>query len=201
MLVAEPAAAWQAGHSRERTISLFDRQGASAAAYTRIFCLLGLVQELLLSNQQASQRDVYYRSVKALMTSVLGQEQVAASACLGCCQRTVCTPCRLKHLTIFGTPEHVNQTIQALVAILRVPRASLGIVCSGRGVFFGRVMVCEAPGAAWTDCSDIAGGWKAIPGDCHAITKYTFSSDARCAQQWAISKWVICHNSHKPAKA
>ena len=82
MLVAEPAAAWQAEHSRERTISLFVRQGASAAAYTRIFCLLGLVQELLLSNQQASQRDVYYRSVKALVILVPGQEQVAALACL-----------------------------------------------------------------------------------------------------------------------
>ena len=67
VLVAEPAAAWQSEHSRERTISLFDRQGASAAAYTRIFCLLGLVQELLLSNQQASQRDVYYRSANALV--------------------------------------------------------------------------------------------------------------------------------------
>ena len=112
--------------------------------------------------------------------------------------RDVVHSCRLKHLPIFGTPEHVNQTIQALVAILRVPRASLGIVCSGRGVFFGRVMVCEAPGAAWTDCSDIVGGWKAIPGDCHAIAKYVFSSDARCAQQ-LLCLWFFSYAGHKAA--
>ena len=175
-MIAEAAAAWQAERGRERTISLFDRQGASAAAYTRILCLLGLVQELLLSSQQASQRDLYYRCAEALGTLVADREQVAAWPLPG----DGVPFHRLKHLDIFGTPERVNQTIQALVAILRVPRASLGIVCSGRGVFFGRVMVSEAPGAAWTDCNDIVSGWKAIPGDCHAIAAYKFSSDARC---------------------
>ncbi len=82
MLAADAAAAWQAEHSRERTISLFDRQGASAAAYTRIFCLLALVQELLLSKQQASQRDVYYRSVNTLRALSLTR---SSTCLLGLC--------------------------------------------------------------------------------------------------------------------
>ena len=80
---------------------------------------------------------------------------------------------------IFTTPEHVNQAIQGLVGLLHVPRAALGIICSSRGVYSGRVVVCEGPGHPWVNCSPIGGCGKAIPGDCRAIAEYQFASDAR----------------------
>ena len=42
-------------------MSLMDKQGIGALAYTRILCLLNMVHELLLGDEQASQRDIYYR--------------------------------------------------------------------------------------------------------------------------------------------
>lgn len=68
---AGATAGWQEDPARMRTTSLLERQGTSAVAYTRIFCLLGLVHELLLNNQQASQRDVYYRHKQGFVLSCL----------------------------------------------------------------------------------------------------------------------------------
>lgn len=44
-----------------QTRSLTHRQGESAFHYVRIFKILEIVHELLQSNRQATQRDLYYR--------------------------------------------------------------------------------------------------------------------------------------------
>lgn len=191
----------------ERRIPLFDRLGISAQAYTRIYCLLGVVYEQLLNNQQSSQRDLYYRHstfssflqilaafhttfifcrpYASLHTSPQPQSSctLSLSSCCYCLLRSHRKPpvCRLiaKYPDLFSTPEHVNQAIQGVVQLLQVPRAALGIVCSSRGVYYGQVEVREVPGGDWTDCSTIGGGGKAIPGDCRAIAEYDFASNAR----------------------
>jgi len=60
-LHAGATAGWQGEQNAQRTMSLMDKQGIGALAYTRILCLLNMVHELLLSDEQASQRDIYYR--------------------------------------------------------------------------------------------------------------------------------------------
>ncbi len=70
--------------------------------------------------------------------------------------------------------------IQGLVGLLHVPRAALDIVCSSRGVYCGRVALCEGPGCPWVDCSLVGGCGKAVPGNCRTIAGYQLATDARC---------------------
>jgi len=60
--------------------------------------------------------------------------------------------------------------------LLRVPRTSLGVLTSSRGVVHGPLEVQLAEGGAWADCAE----GRAIPGDCAAIECYAFYTRARC---------------------
>lgn len=49
----------------------------------------------------------------------------------------------------------VNEAIQDVIGLLRVPRSALGICCSGRGAVAGRLLLQERPAAPWLDCSTL----------------------------------------------
>ena len=53
------------------------------------------------------------------------------------------------------THRDVNEAIQDVIGLLRVPRSGLGICCSGRGAVAGRLLLQERPAAPWLDCSTL----------------------------------------------
>lgn len=73
--------------------------------------------------------------------------------------------------------QDVNEAIQDTVSLLRVPRSSLNICCSGKGAVSGVLHIQERPHGPWIDCQ--ASGWKALPGDCNAILNYRVQSTAQ----------------------
>nr|AKI32380.1 meiotic protein [Watanabea reniformis] len=83
---------------------------------------------------------------------------------------------QLKSPPLFASPSHVNVAIQDVVALLQVPRSGLGICCSSRGLVAGRLQLQEHEGGPWLDCHAAT---RAIPGDCAAIQRFRFQSDAR----------------------
>jgi DNA topoisomerase VI subunit A len=75
---------------------------------------------------------------------------------------------------LFPNAAAVNSAIQDVVALLRVPRASLGLACSSRGAVAGLVHVRQGSGGAWIDCARQGmAGW-AIPGELAAVERLSF---------------------------
>jgi DNA topoisomerase VI subunit A len=68
--------------------------------------------------------------------------------------------------------------MQDVSMLLRVPRTSLGLLTSSRGMVQGALGVQLTEGGAWADCAE----GRAIPGDCTAIESYGFYTCARSDQ-------------------
>jgi hypothetical protein len=76
--------------------------------------------------------------------------------------------------SLFPSVAAVNGAIQDAVALLRVPRSRLGIVCSSRGAAAGLVHLRDGPGGVWVDCGALGmAGWS-IPGDIAAVERLSF---------------------------
>ncbi|GBF94838.1 hypothetical protein Rsub_08010 [Raphidocelis subcapitata] len=86
---------------------------------------------------------------------------------------------RLVSPSLFPSVAVVNGAIQDAVALLRVPRSRLGIVCSSRGAAAGLLHIRDGPGGAWVDCGALGmAGWS-IPGDIAAVERLSFRVSAR----------------------
>eukprot|EP00884_Botryococcus_braunii_P020255 jgi/Botrbrau1/6913/Bobra.67_3s0031.1 len=86
---------------------------------------------------------------------------------------------RLKTSNVVNSPKDVNEAIQDAVAFLNVPRPDLGVLCSTRGAYAGKLRVLEAPGHRWIDGSRVTTAGLSIPGDCTTIQNFQFDSKAR----------------------
>lgn len=78
---------------------------------------------------------------------------------------------------LFNNDREFNAAIQDVVALLRVPRSSLGIVCAGRGSVSGRLLLRKGPLAPWHDCAACDGDDNAgfaISGDIAAMASMSF---------------------------
>jgi hypothetical protein len=75
---------------------------------------------------------------------------------------------------LFPTAASVTAALQDAVALLRVPRASLGVACSPRGAAAGRLALRDGPGGAWTDCGALGMAGYAIPGELAAVERLSF---------------------------
>lgn len=78
-----------------------------------------------------------------------------------------------------NSPKDVNEAIQDAVVFLNVPRPDLGVLCSTRGAYAGKLRVLEAPGHRWIDASRVTSAGLSIPGDCTTIQNFQFDSKAR----------------------
>lgn len=56
---------------------------------------------------------------------------------------------------LFTSAGALKSAVQDAVALLRVPRSSLGITAAGRGAVAGLVSLQEGPTAPWQDCSTV----------------------------------------------
>jgi DNA topoisomerase VI subunit A len=88
---------------------------------------------------------------------------------------TACNlPTQLVDPALFPNAAAINAAIHDVVALLRVPRASLGLACSSRGAVAGLVQVREGPSSAWVDCARLSmAGW-AIPGELAVVERLSF---------------------------
>lgn len=82
-------------------------------------------------------------------------------------------PC-LWRLQLLGPPffnhsRDLKTALQAALALLRVPRSSLGIAAASKGAVAGRLLLRCRPGEAWQDCSLTGPAGRAIPGEVGAI--------------------------------
>lgn len=84
-----------------------------------------------------------------------------------------CAPPQLQDRGLLPTAAAVNAAVQDAVALLRVPRACLGVACAPRGAAAGLIQVRDGPGGAWTDCSKLGMGGYAIPGELAAVERLT----------------------------
>lgn len=88
-----------------------------------------------------------------------------------------CVPNRMLQLLappFFTSANDVNSAIQDTIALLRVPRSSLGITCSSRGAVTGKLMIKDGPGGSWQDCAMMGMAGKSIPGELAAIQQMNF---------------------------
>jgi DNA topoisomerase VI subunit A len=56
---------------------------------------------------------------------------------------------------LFKHPRDVGTAIQDVIALLRVPRASLGITCAARGAVAGALRIRDHDAAPWQDCTSL----------------------------------------------
>ena len=86
---------------------------------------------------------------------------------------------RLKTMEVFASGAHLIEAIQDAVLLLRVPRSSLGISCSSKGLVSGALLLRNEISGEITDCSHAATpGGRLIPGNITAISDLSFSSTA-----------------------
>ena len=86
-----------------QTRSLTNRQGESAFQYVRIFKILEIVHELLQSDKQATQRDLYYRLLypPIFCTTKVPRRSCTASFCcfrFGYCPGPICLVTKICNL-------------------------------------------------------------------------------------------------------
>ena len=62
----------------------------------------------------------------------------------------------------------VHEAIQDAISLVRVPRAALGICCSGRGAVAGRLLLRERPSAPWLDCTALGIDGTSLTMECNA---------------------------------
>lgn len=86
---------------------------------------------------------------------------------------------RLKTLEVFASGAHLVEAVQDAVLLLRVPRSSLGITCSSKGLVSGALLLRSTTSGEITDCGhSTAPGGRPIPGNIAAISDLYFSSTA-----------------------
>ena len=81
---------------------------------------------------------------------------------------------------LFKSAADVSTAVNAAAALLEVPRSALGIVCSSRGAFAGRLRVRQEDG--WTDCSAPLLSGYPVPGNPADILAAVTETDARSGQ-------------------
>ncbi|KAF6253724.1 Spo11/DNA topoisomerase VI subunit A [Scenedesmus sp. NREL 46B-D3] len=69
----------------------------------------------------------------------------------------------------FNHSRDLKTALQAALALLRLPRSSLGIAAASKGAVAGRLLLRCRPGEAWQDCSLTGPAGRAIPGEVGAI--------------------------------
>jgi meiotic recombination protein SPO11 len=85
---------------------------------------------------------------------------------------------RVKTLQIFGKGQvHLREAVQDAVLLLRVPRSSLGITCSSKGLVSGALMIHSSSTGEVIDCAASSEG-RPIPGNLASIADYSFLSQA-----------------------
>jgi DNA topoisomerase VI subunit A len=158
------------------------RQGQGAKAYARLFLVVQISYELLNLEKSSSQRDVYYRckNISCALLEMWGSLQEKAGLYVlllvsQCVDDGVSS--RLKTLDIFNTAEHVNQAIQEVASMLKLPSSALGFCCCSRGAVYGPLLLQEDPGGIWVDCSQVP---HSILGNARVMPSYGFQSSARC---------------------
>ena len=97
---------------------------------------------------------------------------------------------RLKPLDVFGRDVHLKEAVQDAVLLLRVPRSSLGINCSSKGLVAGALVMRSVSTGETTDCSTISGG-RAIPGNLSTIADMSFYSPATTEAVLIIEKDTV----------
>ncbi|KAK9825544.1 hypothetical protein WJX74_005298 [Apatococcus lobatus] len=84
---------------------------------------------------------------------------------------------RLQHTTMFGSSTDVNNAIRDAANALELAREDLNIICSSRGALAGQLLLQSGPQHAWIDCTSQT---YAIPGDCSALSSFSFQTTACC---------------------
>ncbi|GMH33661.1 hypothetical protein BSKO_01495 [Bryopsis sp. KO-2023] len=113
---------------------------------------------------------LHERIVSKDLTSKQG---VGAYPCIRGCDLQVVSP------PVFASVRDVNEAIQDVVALLRVPRSSLGICCSSKGAVSGLLNIKANSLAHWEDCSSVGLMGRSIPGDPVAIEGMQIQCTAR----------------------
>jgi meiotic recombination protein SPO11 len=97
----------------------------------------------------------------------------------------------LKTNPLFHSAPQVGEAIQDVISLLRVPRSSLGIVSSSKGMVAGNLIIQDSRSGQQVDCSPLpgasssssssssstSGSWS-IPGDLRALDYLSFDSNA-----------------------
>jgi DNA topoisomerase VI subunit A len=88
-----------------------------------------------------------------------------------CCTACICGHCPLQLLgpPFFNHNRDLKTALQAALALLRLPRSSLGIAAASKGAVAGRLLLRCRPGEAWQDCSLTGPAGRAILGEVGAI--------------------------------
>jgi meiotic recombination protein SPO11 len=123
------------------------------------------VHEQLRAGRTSTQRDLYYHLV-AQQQQQRQQQQGAAAAAAA---RPLATPSAHHHphsAALFRSAADVSAALQDAVALLRVPRSSLGVACCGKGAVAGAALsVREAGAGPWLPCGPSAApSGRALPG-------------------------------------
>jgi len=101
---------------------------------------------------------------------------------------------RLKTNPLFHSAPQVGEAIQDVISLLKVPRSSLGIVSSSKGMVAGNLIIQDSRSGQQVDCSSLpgassssssssstststSGSWS-IPGDLRALDYLSFDSNA-----------------------
>ena len=71
-----------------------------------------------------------------------------------------------------------EQVLQDVSMLLGVPRHSLGVTSSSRGLVQGLLSIREGDDCEWSDCTSC----RAITGDCSALQCFQFSTSAKYSQ-------------------
>jgi meiotic recombination protein SPO11 len=86
---------------------------------------------------------------------------------------------RVKTLQVFGSQLHLREAVQDAVLLLRVPRSSLGITCSSKGLVSGALIIHSSSTGEVTDCAHATcSEGRPIPGNVATIADYSFFSQA-----------------------
>jgi meiotic recombination protein SPO11 len=127
--------------------SLLGRHPDSSERFARLFTVLNICHETLVSATTAAERELHYR---------------------------------VKPLQVFGSQVHLREAVQDAVLLLRVPRSSLGITCSSKGLVSGALIIHSSSTGEVTDCAHPAClEGRPIPGNVQTIADYSFFSQAK----------------------
>lgn len=165
-----------------------------SACVSAVLQLLDVVHSLLTAGRTATQRDLYYtvswilqqlhiatwRKGHAQHLCRLGIQHQAWHARLlevTACQ-VLTIACLLAWLTLllqllgppfFSHSKQLTSAIHTALALLRLPRAALGIAAASKGAVAGLLLLRARPGEAWQDCSLTGPSGRAIPGEVGAV--------------------------------
>lgn len=135
--------------------SLVGRHPESAEQVARLWVLLGAVHAMLLSGEQATQRELWYRfktlevgARRACMLAVQVKHAWHSLPGPGACLPALLLLSSLSatyllnpSCQVFRSPRDVNEAIQDAVSMLQVPRSALAITASSKGLVGGRLVI------------------------------------------------------------